>query len=584
VTGLRFVADKELANERVSGIVQTQDAETGIISFLRANGYFLFRLPESWAVRPGQATRSLIWTDDKGSFYLDITNGEIGAMARELASRAGVSLVVYPYVRGNISSMQLYGVSLDEALKAILRGSTYTYLKQGDTYYIGEGLSPRPDSPDLSTSKMLRLKYLQATDVIAMLPPSLPAQALKTVPGQNAVLVTGSADLLAAFETFISAVDTPQPSPAMVVIPIRYVKPEDLTSGLTRLFPQQSVQYLQGQNSLLVNGSDDLVNRVKSYVSTMDAPELAIKTEVLRLQHIQAEEAKQLLPTVYDASRIIVVPDQNALSVTARSDILESLRSYLTSIDVRNPQIVFDVMVMEISDRQNSQLGISAASSDGAMKVDLLSGSPFSLTFGLGPAAGAQLKATLSALAQEGKAKVLANPRLATLNGKEATFNIVTTSRYWEPQTVVNPGQSGGTGNTGGSGPNGSGSTTVTTVAGFRSIETGIRLRLKPWVSAAGDITIDLQPEISDSAGSSAGSSLPQTNDRSVHTMVRVKDGETIVIGGLKQRTEHVDTTKVPLLGDLPILGRLFQSNRKAYTETEFVIAITSNLVKEDLE
>lgn len=166
----------------------------------------------------------------------------------------------------------------------------------------------------------------------------------------------------------------------------------------------------------------------------------------------------------------------------------------------------------------------------------------------------------------------MANPTLSTLNGREASFHVVTTSRYWDPRTVVNSGNNSGK-------DENQGNTSV--VSSFKTVETGIKLKLKPWVSASGEITVEIQPEISDSAGTSSGSSLPQTNDRTVQTTVRVKDGETIIIGGLIQQTEYIDTAKVPILGDLPIIGFLFRSQNKTVAESEFIIAIKCNLVSE---
>jgi type II secretory pathway component GspD/PulD (secretin) len=114
----------------------------------------------------------------------------------------------------------------------------------------------------------------------------------------------------------------------------------------------------------------------------------------------------------------------------------------------------------------------------------------------------------------------------------------------------------------------------------IRTIDTGIQLKLKPWVSGSGDITVEVEPSISDTAGTGT-SGLPSTNERSVVTTVRVKDGQTIVIGGLIQTLKHESVSKLPLLGDLPILGHLFRSTDIVESETEFVIYITPHLIPE---
>ncbi len=106
------------------------------------------------------------------------------------------------------------------------------------------------------------------------------------------------------------------------------------------------------------------------------------------------------------------------------------------------------------------------------------------------------------------------------------------------------------------------------TSASLLGVDTGIQLKLKPWVS--GNITVGVEPSIS---------GLPSTNEHSVVTTVRVKDGQTIVIGGLIQNLKHESVNKLPLLGELPILGHLFRSTDIVESETEFVIYITPHLI-----
>jgi Flp pilus assembly secretin CpaC len=106
------------------------------------------------------------------------------------------------------------------------------------------------------------------------------------------------------------------------------------------------------------------------------------------------------------------------------------------------------------------------------------------------------------------------------------------------------------------------------TSASLLGVDTGIQLKLKPWVS--GNITVGVEPSIS---------GLPSTNEHSVVTTVRVKDGQTIVIGGLIQTLKHESVNKLPLLGELPILGHLFRSTDIVESETEFVIYITPHLI-----
>jgi len=111
----------------------------------------------------------------------------------------------------------------------------------------------------------------------------------------------------------------------------------------------------------------------------------------------------------------------------------------------------------------------------------------------------------------------------------------------------------------------------------LETLRTGISLKFTPRVSETGEILLKVEPEVSDAIEVADG--LPMVNRRRVATSIRVKDGETIVIGGLKLKSEYEAKSKVPLLGDLPILGLFFSSTRKASTETEVVIFITPKIM-----
>jgi len=175
----------------------------------------------------------------------------------------------------------------------------------------------------------------------------------------------------------------------------------------------------------------------------------------------------------------------------------------------------------------------------------------------------AALTANLHTLIESGKAQIRANPKLIALSGSEASFNVVTQTRYREPRYDEDTGKMV---------PDGI----------VRVVDTGIKLSLKPWVSAANQITIDIQPDISDYLGDAYG--MPRTSDRSAKTTLRVQDGETIIIGGLIQQVTQTDQRKVPILGDLPLIGPLFRYEKESQSQNEFIIYITPHLVTEASE
>ncbi len=168
------------------------------------------------------------------------------------------------------------------------------------------------------------------------------------------------------------------------------------------------------------------------------------------------------------------------------------------------------------------------------------------------------LNATLTAAATEGKAKVLSEPKIATLNNQAATINVTTQTPY----------------NTTSITPQGGQSVTVTYVT------TGIKLTVTPSINADGRITLEINPDVSQPSVVVPGTA-PAIDGRNAKTTVLVRDGETIVIGGLISDAFRDTIKKVPLLGDIPILGWLFKSKTKTRERVELLIFVTTRILPE---
>jgi type II secretory pathway component GspD/PulD (secretin) len=170
------------------------------------------------------------------------------------------------------------------------------------------------------------------------------------------------------------------------------------------------------------------------------------------------------------------------------------------------------------------------------------------------------LKLALRALSVKDKARVRANPRLTTQDGREATIRIGEEAYY----SLL------------------SGSAAYPYFT-LEKIETGISLRIVPYVGRNGEITTDIELLVSDVAGVGA-SNLPVTTVRSVNTEVLVSNGQTIGIGGLVTEEKREGSHGIPFLADIPILGYLFGYNTWTTEETEVVVLITPHILLDPRE
>jgi len=172
-------------------------------------------------------------------------------------------------------------------------------------------------------------------------------------------------------------------------------------------------------------------------------------------------------------------------------------------------------------------------------------------------------RAFLDVLVRDGEARVLAQPKLVTLNGKPASMLAGQRIPYLVSQTVFAGGAAAPT-------------QTV------QREEVGIKLSITPLINADDYITVQIKPEVSSVSGfRGPNSDLPLVSTRQAETTVRLKDGASVIIGGLLSEERTVNVTKVPLLGDIPILGMLFRHQNVTSSKRDLVIEVTPHLLPE---
>jgi type II secretory pathway component GspD/PulD (secretin) len=292
-------------------------------------------------------------------------------------------------------------------------------------------------------------------------------------------------------------------------------------------------------------------------------------TELVVPNYIKAADVSKLLSSFYEPF-IKVDAENNTLAITASPEMIQRIKQELAEIDVPPRQVMIEALVTEFSKEARKSLGMDLGwfgEKDGRdLSVIVPIGDLLDSTLGiryLRPDAKfegwvGEFKGTLKALIQDGKVNIRANPRVATLEGQKATI-VVGKEQYYVIVTGVTPYSYGQ----------------------LERIPFGVSLSIVPYISDNGEITVEIQPEVSDVVGTGA-TGLPVVSKRAVATKIRVKDGETIVIGGLLQKNESTVRRKIPLLGDIPILGLLFSRTDRKVDEIETVIFITPHILTEE--
>ncbi len=280
-------------------------------------------------------------------------------------------------------------------------------------------------------------------------------------------------------------------------------------------------------------------------------------------KYVDAANARNLLP-VFLQDYVKVNSEQNAVVLSAPTQVLNKFREDIGQFDIPASQIVVDLLLVELTNTTVDQLGLSLTYHNGreGPAIDPAAGTITYEAGGTVDSAGVitqlpnQFFARLSALQQKGQARVRANPRIATVSGRQASI-FVGQQRY-----VATPIDTGGNG-------------------GSRNyIDAGVNLAITPYTGGQGQILVDVNAEVSTLSAPDPATHLPEKSTRTAKTVVRVKDGQTIVIGGLVQQEARDVRTKVPVLGDIPLIGPLlFQTKNVQTTQTELVLFITPRIL-----
>jgi MSHA biogenesis protein MshL len=263
------------------------------------------------------------------------------------------------------------------------------------------------------------------------------------------------------------------------------------------------------------------------------------------------------------------------IQVTDYPDRLDRIGFYLEIVETRvNRQVQIQAKVIEVELSDGYTTGINWAT------LFKNAGNNVTLTQSLAPAnlAGAftlgvkirDFTALLQAFGTQGKVKVLSAPLVMAMNNEPAVMRVGTQDIFFVTTSQVDA-------TTG---------RVLQTVVTPQSITEGVVLSVTPQISENGTINLSISPTITDRTGqatSRLGDTVPIISVRETDTLVRVQQGETVVIAGLMQERVTNDVTKVPVLGDVPLIGQLFRSNDKQKRKTDLIILLTPTLLAPDV-
>jgi type II secretory pathway component GspD/PulD (secretin) len=282
---------------------------------------------------------------------------------------------------------------------------------------------------------------------------------------------------------------------------------------------------------------------------------LLSEIDSITTKYVQAPQAKSLLP-VFLQDHVKINAGQNAVVLSAPRSVLDKFAEDIGKFDQPAAQITLDVLVVELTDTNLDTFAAEVGFFDNGhgFAIDSLLGSLVLRSVTNLPN---DFYVKLDALVSSGRARVRANPHISTVSGQPAGI-FIGQQRYLSTPVTMGDGEGFQTKN---------------------SIDAGVRLDMTPLTGGQGEIILQIDEEIGTLGAPDPTTGLPDKSSRSARTVVRVNDGQTIVIGGLQQEETRSVRSRVPVLSSIPLIGGLFRSKRIDKTQTDLAVFVTPRIL-----
>jgi len=562
---------------------------------------------------------------DQNIFYKD---ADIKTFAQDIALLTDKTIILDPRVKGVISiysDAPLDSESIWEVFISTMEVQGYNVLKDGDIYRVipsQEGIKNFTEDGNLQgsiDSEVIKLRFSSAKDIVNAVKPIVGVRSyIVALNNDREVLIADDEDNIRRVKDIIRTLDSELDTSISefklknlsAIEALRLIN--SLKSDPNTRFDKLAVATFQGSNKLIFSGPLEIVTRAKRVISQLDLDNnLNENTKVIYLNYSKAEDILKILKDVsssfnqeqnIDYKTVITSHEEtNSIVIRSNPQTIKTLSSIVEQLDIRRPQVFVEAIIVEISDESAKALGVDtiysgdstdnipvaltrfpstnspdllalAASADDDSNLGASTSAASSLLGTRGLVAGVgnliegedNFAMLLSVLREDQNSNILSTPSAVVMDNEEASLLV-------GQEIPVTTGESLGTNN----------------LTPFRTTsreEIGIKLEVKPQINEADSVALFIRQEVS----SIAGSQLPNssdliTNKREIETTVLADNGEILVLGGLISEDVQESINKVPLLGDLPIIGALFRSSAMSVQEKNLMIFLRPTILRDSI-
>ena len=557
---------------------------------------------------------------------INFRDADIRSVIESVAEITGKSFVLDPRVKGKVTiiapqpidSRLLYEAVLSaiqvQGFQAVRDGAVTRIIPFSQAFNFAAG-----DGGNEMRTEVLPIKHVQAATLVSVLKPMLSNGArLMAYAPSNYLVVSDIETNILQLKRFIAIMDDPESS-AVEVVNLRHISAAEavhIASQLKQLQKQELSLVEDGLNDrIIVSGPGIARAAFKAMLLNLDVPSAKqASVEVMYLDFLRAAEIKPVIDGMLQSDTFLRLAGQsggdgknktnykieidelnNALILAAPREVIREVNKVLDQLDKPRPQVLIEAVIAELSEDQaedlSSQLVYSSknrgayltnfdgvlTSLMGATVLDgsqntsssmLSQGLPASGLGVLGDfdnATGKGMGLLVQALKTDGATKVLSTPSVVTLDNEEATLTV--------GEEV--PFQTGSFTNS-----NNVSTNPFTTI---NREEVGVTLKVKPQISKGDAVRLEIEQESSKvQAGGIVG--LQTTSKTTMQTNVMVQDGELLVLGGLIEDTGSDNLRQLPVIGDIPLLGRLFRATKNESKQRVMMMFIRPTILRDSLD
>lgn len=534
-----------------------------------------------------------------GSYVFNMQDVQIRTMISTVSEVTGKNFIIDPNVKGKVTVISNKGMSADEVYQIFLslldvHGYSVVPTIETNTFKVVKGITAKSKAVpndlnniykgDQLVTRVLKIKHTQAMQMVQVLRPLVPQHAyLAGYAGSNMIVISDSANNINRLVELVERLDTPGEG-NIEMIHLKNASAKDLAQTLsslkrTKKTLSQVVVADVRSNSLLIGGDATSRMNLKALILKLDSEINTMRNvNVIYLSYAKAADIASILTEIVKVSAtnkqraaghtdIVISPDENSNSLVIKSSYAKftEIKDVVSKLDIPRAQVHIEAILAEVSFTLEKELGVkwNTNVSGSGVVANVGTGLALKDIFSLSYLNSAgDIKAVLSILQSDTDSNILSTPSLLTLDNQEASIIVgenvpFLTGSQQSQDGLANP---------------------------FQTIErrdVGLTLKVTPRLNKGSTIIMKIYQEVSNvlpKVQNIAAVDLV-TKKRAIETTVMVEDKGMVVLGGLIQDDLTNTVNKVPILGDIPLLGELFKSSKVETRKANLMVFIKPTIL-----